>query len=168
MELDTCTTIHLVHHTTLRGTIVGTDFFDKPDTLRNLWPKLIRSWSIDALERLTQNPGSTSPQEISSWLESSASATQEPFPSPGMGMDVRIEGKDVIGASLVIDDHPIHMELFRRKLPQQHRRSEGPEPVTHCQSDLERPIADVGRPPTETRSRAKRWLDRILLWKLRW
>jgi len=43
MELDTCTTIHLVHHTTLRGTIVGTDFFDKPDTLRNLWPKLIRS-----------------------------------------------------------------------------------------------------------------------------
>jgi len=83
-----------------------------------------------------------------------------------MGMDVRIEGKDVIGASLVIDDHPIHMELFRRKLPQQHRRSEGPEPVTHCQSDLERPIADVGRPPTETRSRAKRWLDRILLRKL--
>jgi len=37
----------------------------------------------------------------------------------GMGLDVGIEGKDVIGASLVIDDHPIHMELFRRTAPRQ-------------------------------------------------
>ena len=103
----------------IAGSIVGTDFFDKADTLRRLWPKLIRSCSIDALERPTQKEGPTSPLEISSWLESSASATQEPFRSPGMGLDVRIEGKDVLGASLVIDDHPVHMELFRRTLAQQ-------------------------------------------------
>jgi hypothetical protein len=35
-----------------------------------------------------------------------------------MGLDARIEGKDVIGASLVVDDHPIHMELFRRPASQ--------------------------------------------------
>src|SRR5215469_320121 len=35
------------------------------------------------------------------------------------GTDVRIEGKDVLGASLVIDDHPVHMELFGRTLAQQ-------------------------------------------------
>ena len=35
------------------------------------------------------------------------------------GADVRIEGKDVLGASLVIDDHPVHMELFGRTLAQQ-------------------------------------------------
>ena len=73
---------------------------------------------FDALEQPARNDGSTSPREISSWLESSASATQEPFPSPGMGLDVRIEGKDVLGASLVIEDHPVHMELFRRTLAQ--------------------------------------------------
>jgi hypothetical protein len=27
---------------------------------------------------------------------------------------VRIEGEYVLGASLVLDDHPIHMELFHR------------------------------------------------------
>ncbi len=96
------------------GKILGTDFFDKSDTLGKLWQKLIRSCSIDALEFAKERAGSAAPEEISKWLENSATATQEPFPSPGMGLDVRIEGKDVIGASLVIDDHPIHMELFRR------------------------------------------------------
>ena len=100
----------------IAGSIVG---FDKADTLRKLWPKLIRSCSIDALERPAKTDGTTSLQEISSCLEASASATQEPFPSSGMGLDVRIEGKDVLGASLVIDDHPVHMELFRRTLAQQ-------------------------------------------------
>ena len=98
----------------IAGSIVGTDFFDDADTLRKLWPKLIRSCSIDALERQAKNERSTSVHEISSWLEASASATQESFPSPGMGLDVRIEGQDVLGASLVIDDHPVHMELFHR------------------------------------------------------
>ena len=102
----------------IAGNIVGADFFDKADTLRKLWPKLIRSCSIDALERPARHERSTSVREISSWLEASASATHEPFPSPGMGLDVRIEGKDVLGASLVIDDHPVHMELFRRPLTQ--------------------------------------------------
>jgi hypothetical protein len=96
------------------GVIVGSDFFDKNDTLRKLWPKLIRSCSLDALEQWSQNTKSTSTDDISTWLESSTRAGQEPFPSPGMGLDVRIEGEDVLGASLVIDNHPIHMELFRR------------------------------------------------------
>ena len=96
------------------GVVVGSDFFDKKETLQKLWPKLIRSCSLDALEQSLRNATSTSADDISTWLESSAKATQEPFPSPGLGQDVRIEGEDVLGASLVIDDHPIHMELFRR------------------------------------------------------
>lgn len=96
------------------GWIVGSDFFDKNDILRKLWPKLIRSCSLDALEQWSQSTTSTSPDDISTWLVRSAGASQEPFPSPGIGLDVRIEGEDVLGASLVIDDHPIHMELFRR------------------------------------------------------
>jgi hypothetical protein len=103
------------------GAVVGSDFFDKEETLRKLWPKLIRSCSLDALERSSQDARSTSPDNISTWLEKSATATQEPFPSPGIGLDVRIEGEDVIGASLVVDDHPIHMELFHRTAPESAR-----------------------------------------------
>jgi hypothetical protein len=96
------------------GSIAGADLFDKPSTLRKLWAKLIRSSAIDALERPTENLPSMEQQEISIWLERVASAKQEPFPSPGVGLDVRIEGEDVIGASLAVNDHPVHMELFCR------------------------------------------------------
>jgi ARG/rhodanese/phosphatase superfamily protein len=143
----------------IAGTITGADFFDKPDTLRKLWPKLIRSCSIDALERPVQNPRSVAPKEISSWLESTGGASQEPFPSPGIGTDVRIEGKDVIGASLVIEDHPVHMELFRRTLPQQDPPR---EPVRQGPVRQEpRGQANIEPPTEETRGRLRRWFDRI-------
>src|SRR5215467_262043 len=103
------------------GVVVGSDFFDKQETLQKLWPKLIRSCSLDALEQPSQNVTSTSADDISTWLERSTKAAQEPFPSPGLGQDVRIEGEDVLGASLIIDDHPIHMELFHRTAPQSAR-----------------------------------------------
>jgi hypothetical protein len=78
------------------GVIVGSDFFDKNDTLRKLWPKLIRRCSLDALERWSQNTTSISLDDISEWLERSTGASQEPFPSPGIGLDVRIEGEEVL------------------------------------------------------------------------
>ena len=93
-------------------------------------------------------------EEISKWLEGGANATQEPFPSPGVGQDVRIEGEDVIGASLVVDDHPVHMELFRRTEPRraQTSRADSAEP--------QQP-ASTGEPAPATGGRRLSWLRRI-------
>ena len=99
------------------GVVAGSDFFDKKETLQKLWAKLIRSCSLDALEQPSQTVTSTSADDIATWLVRSTKAAQEPFPSPGLGQDVRIEGVDVLGASLVLNDHPIHMELFHRTAP---------------------------------------------------
>jgi hypothetical protein len=32
--------------------------------------------------------------------------------SPGLGDDVRLQGDGVVGAGLVVDDRPVHVELF--------------------------------------------------------
>ena len=136
------------------GRIAGADLFDKPDTLRKLWPKHIKSCTIDALEPSTQSPGSIAQEEISSWLDAAASATLESFPSPGVGRDVRIEGDDVIGATLVVDDHPVHMELFRRTEP---RRAQASGPVS---AEPQQP-ANTKRPAPDTRGRRQSWLRRI-------
>ena len=136
------------------GRIAGADLFDKPETLCKLWPKLIKSCTIDALESLTQNPGSTTPEEISSWLERGASATEESFPSPGVGQDVRIEGEDVLGAGLLVNDHPVHMELFRRseaRLAQASGRFD---------SEPQQPTSTEG-PAPDAATRPKSWLRRI-------
>ena len=70
---------------TIAGRISGADLFDKPETLRKLWPKLIKSCTIDALEPSTESPGSIAPEQISSWLDAAASASLESFPSLGVG-----------------------------------------------------------------------------------
>ena len=93
-------------------------------------------------------------EEISSWLQASASATPESFPSPGAGQDMRIEGEDVIGASLVVDDHPVHMELFRRTEPRRAQASGGV-------GEQPQQPASTEEPPPDTGCRRKSWLRRI-------
>jgi hypothetical protein len=137
------------------GNIAGADLFDKPSTLCKLWPKLIRSCAIDALERSTQNPGSIEQQEIAIWLERVASAKQESFPSPGLGLDVRIEGEDVIGDSLVVDGHPVHLELFCRTEPRQAPASGEGGAQAQQQASAE------GSVPSGTGDARQSWLRRM-------
>ena len=94
-------------------------------------------------------------QEISIWLERIASAKQEPFPSPGVGLDVRIEGKDVIGASLVVNDLPVHLELFCRTEPRQAPAGGEGDAQGQQQGSAE------GSVPPGTGSARQSWLRRI-------
>ncbi len=126
------------------GSIAGADLFDKSETLRKLWPKLIKSCTMDALEPSTESPARLAPEDISSWLEASARATQESFPSPGVGQDVRIDGEDVVGACLVVDDHPVHMELFRRTEPRRTQPTREVGAETQRRTRAEGPAAEAG------------------------
>ncbi len=101
----------------INGKIVGADLFDKPITLRKLWSKLVKSYAADALEDPKEKPAAVEPERISEWLKSASSAQQHWFDSPGVGKDVRIEGERLAGATLVVDEHPIHLELFREEDP---------------------------------------------------
>jgi hypothetical protein len=96
----------------IAGRIVGVDLFDCPETLRKLWAKLARSYAIDALEH---NAGEAAPlpvEQVGQWLGSAAEAAAQTHKSPGLGHDVRLKGKGVIGGALLIEDRPVHAELF--------------------------------------------------------
>jgi hypothetical protein len=97
------------------GLIAGVDLFDQPSTLAKLWPKLIRAYALDALELgpapTTENPVVTT-DAVAQWVRSAAGAQAEPFPSSGLGTDLRLDGPALSGASLVVDNQPIHLELF--------------------------------------------------------
>lgn len=92
------------------GQVRGLDLFDQPATLGKLWPKLIRSYAIDALE--AESAGPLDQAAVNHWLQTAAQARAEPFKSPGLGQDIRIEAKDLVGAGLMVDDQPVHVELF--------------------------------------------------------
>jgi hypothetical protein len=95
----------------LGGTIAGVDLFDQPETLAKLWPKLAGSYAMDALEQPTLTVPVT-PETVRQWLLSTSLSKCEVFKSPGLGDDVRLTAPGIVGAGLVVAEHPVHLELF--------------------------------------------------------
>ncbi len=92
--------------------IVGGDLFDSPETLVKLWPKLIRSYAIDALEEPQDSSKTVDRQAIADWLRRLQEAKTEQFQSPGTGEDVRLTADNLKGAALLVDGKPVHVEFF--------------------------------------------------------
>jgi hypothetical protein len=94
------------------GKVLEVDLFDRPATLAKLWPKLVRAQALDALEAAAAAPVRLEPAAVKAWLLAIPRAKAEAFPSPGLGQDWRLEGAGVVGHALVVEDHPVHVEVF--------------------------------------------------------
>lgn len=92
------------------GSIIGLDLFDKSSTLSKLWPKLVRAYGIDALE--SGRAGSVDRSQVEAWVRGVSRTAVESFASPGIGTDVRLEGDGLVGAMLLVEDVPVHLEVF--------------------------------------------------------
>jgi hypothetical protein len=93
------------------GRVVGLDLFDHPQTLQRLFPKLVRSYALDALE----SAAAALPRGCASMkgvLEGIATATTFTQPAVGLGQDVRISGKRMSGSALWAADRYIHICAF--------------------------------------------------------
>jgi len=97
--------------------ITGLDLFDCSETLRKLFPKLVRSYALDALDALHQLPDTQAKPPIRERAEGFlgwvASARAETFPAIGQGEDVRLTATCLTGAALVADGSVIHLSAFR-------------------------------------------------------
>jgi len=92
------------------GRIVGLDLFDQPATLGKLWPKLVRAYAMDALGHEAESP--VTRDQVVTWIDGFSRCAVDSFRSPGIGTDVRFMGRRVIGAMLVVDETPVHVEAF--------------------------------------------------------
>ncbi len=150
---------------TIAGRISGADLFDKPETLRKLWPKLVRSSAIDAFEASKENAKSTTAQEVASWLGRGACATPSVFSSPGIGQDIRLEGQDIFGAGLLVGDQPVHVELFGSVRGAHFRPASRPvsrpDSRPARESDQGQRAASVDVPVTNKVVWGTEWLNRI-------
>ena len=96
--------------------IAGFDLFDSSDTFRKLFPKLLRSYGLDALDRArregSETNGKRNPSKAHAFLERVGKAKTEEFPAEGEGIDVRLSGRNLNGAALVANDHVVHLSAF--------------------------------------------------------
>ena len=98
------------------GVVVGLELFDSTEILRKLFPKLLRSYGLDALDRAgskaSRKEKSCTSAEVEAFLRSVSKAKMEEFPAVGEGVDIRLSDKSITGAALKVDDRIVHLSAF--------------------------------------------------------
>jgi len=96
------------------GEIVGLDLFDSPATLALLYPKLIKSYALDAISGGRSQPGGQSAVQLSAaqFLTAARQADGKSYDSLGEGRDLRLTGWKLTGAALVVDRKLVHAAVF--------------------------------------------------------
>jgi hypothetical protein len=92
--------------------VYGFDLFDSASTLRAYLGKLVRSYVLDALSVADAADGLPDALEVEGLLEATAHAAVEIYPALGLGADVRVRERGVVGASLVWEDRVVHLNAF--------------------------------------------------------
>jgi serine/threonine protein kinase len=73
--------------------------------------RLVRAFALDVLEARAPESEVTA-EEAERWVRSAACAKVEQFSTPGLGQDIRLEAAGLAGAALIVEDQPVHVELF--------------------------------------------------------
>jgi len=106
----------------INGRLQGLDSFGRKTTWRSVFPKLVRSYAMDAIVRSAVEPASGPASEMSpeAFLAELTTAPRESYDSVGAGKDYRLETENLIGAALVVEDHLLHLTAF----PKDHSKPE--------------------------------------------
>ncbi len=107
----------------INGSFVCLDAFDSPVSLRALYPKMIESYALDALEQAGQDKKEPEKSAAEQLLEKIAAARVARYPSVGLGEDLRIKAKGLVGSCLALDGRVIHLALFAGADREAERRS---------------------------------------------
>ena len=94
------------------GKIVGMDLFDNSNAFRKLFPKLVRSYALDALETQTDEGRKTDAGAARAFVTLVSEASEEAYPSIGLGKDHRFKGARISGGALVVNNQVVHLAAF--------------------------------------------------------
>ncbi len=92
--------------------IIGLDLFDRRSTLAAVLPKLVRSYAIDAIESEGRDGMGAGKEDAETFLAMLAEAEIETYRAVGLGADLRLASRGVIGGGLAVDDQLVHLVAF--------------------------------------------------------
>ena len=96
------------------GKIAGFDLFDNSQTLAALFPKLVRSYALDAIEQTRTQDAFPEVLAAEGLIRAVSQAKAEIFKACGEGEDVRFTSENIVAGALVVDDSVIHLAAFAR------------------------------------------------------
>ena len=92
---------------------VGFDFVSREKAFADLFPKLIKSYAMEAVLADTQGESRGEPGLAEDFIKEAAGCDEKTYDSVGRGRDYRYESKTVVGSALAVDDRVIHLAFFR-------------------------------------------------------
>ena len=96
----------------VNGKAVGLDMVSDTGAFRVIYPKLIRSYLMDAI---LEKPGKgirDIHEKAKSFINKISTCTEKRYDSVGHGQDYRYEGKKIVGSALIHENTVIHMAFF--------------------------------------------------------
>jgi hypothetical protein len=90
------------------GRVSGVELFDSPATFSAVLPKLVRSHAVDALDPRSRRETAQG-ADIAALLQRVESLEAEEYPAVGLGREIRLQGKAMAGAALVVEDRLVHL-----------------------------------------------------------
>src|SRR5215469_12966301 len=95
--------------------VAGLEVFDHSEVLRRFFPKLIRSYALDALDVPKQDGEIASSQQLIDFITRLQMAQSFSDTALGLGKDVRFVGSGLSGAALWAQERYVHICAFRQK-----------------------------------------------------
>jgi hypothetical protein len=97
----------------INGEVVGFDFVSREEAFRVLYPKLVKSYAMEAILQAKSEAPEAKEDADKAFLEEADQCEEKRYESVGIGWDYRFEGKNVVGSALAVEDKVIHMAFFR-------------------------------------------------------
>ena len=112
----------------INGEIMGFEFFDASSTLKKVFPKIIQSYALDAIEKQSHHSrrqdrtNTIETKEAKEFLQRVGDCEFESYPAVGLGDDVRFSVKGLTGGGLINDNSVIHLCAFKINSSDNRRR----------------------------------------------
>ncbi|MGB7297190.1 MAG: DUF6569 family protein [Candidatus Aminicenantales bacterium] len=92
---------------------VGFDFISKEKAFADLFPKLIKSYAMEAVLEDAKGELKGDLKRAEDFIKEAADCDEKSYDSVGRGRDYRYESKTMVGSALAVDDRVIHLAFFR-------------------------------------------------------
>jgi hypothetical protein len=86
------------------------DYLSRPEAFAPLYPKLLDGYLLDAIERLDVAPVGRA--RLEGFVGAVTAAARRREPSPGLGEDVRLSAKGLVGSGLELDGELLQLSAF--------------------------------------------------------
>jgi len=100
----------------------GLDLLDHSDSMRRVFPKLIRSYALDALDSIESAAEEPAQRHTIDFIERITTAPSFTEPAVGLGKDLRFSAPGVSGAALWAEERYVHICAFSTHGPETSQR----------------------------------------------